>query len=169
MTETRTKRRYAHELYPHPDEWEVRPLAVDVPYLYAQAIGFEPGGTGWFELLGEGTTPEQHRLAGDRTMALLRQRHLALIADTLHQGLTGDEAWKWAEERAAEESGEWIVERCEVYGVDYNAIKPYPCGPEPDHHDHYGPPDSRGWRQVFRTVGKESECPDCTETIEGSN
>ena len=35
----RTKRRYAHELFPHPDECEVRPLAVEVPYLYARAIG----------------------------------------------------------------------------------------------------------------------------------
>ena len=32
----RTKRRYAHELYPHAGEYEVRPLAVEVPYLYAQ-------------------------------------------------------------------------------------------------------------------------------------
>ncbi|MFF1633952.1 hypothetical protein [Leifsonia sp. NPDC058248] len=158
-TTLRTKRRYAHELYPHPDEFEVRPLAVEVPYLYAQAIGYEVAGTGWFDA----QTPEGYRTAGDRTMALIRQRQLALIADALLQGMAGDEAWKWAAEREDYEGG-WISERAEVYGLDWAAIKPYPCGPEPDHHDHYGEPDSRGWRQVFRTAGKESECPDCTTT-----
>lgn len=165
MTETRTKRRYAHELYPHPDEFEVRPLAVEVPYLYAQAIGYELGGTGWFDMLGADTTPEQNHIAGDRTMALIRQRQLALLADALLQGMTGDEAWKWAAERDDYEGG-WISERSEVYGIDWSAIKPYACGPEPDHHDHYGEPDSRGWRRVFRTKGKESGCPDCTEPVE---
>lgn len=74
-----TKRKYAHELYPHPAEGEVRPLAVEVPYLYARAV------------------------------------------------------------------------------------KPYPCGPEPDQHDHLGDADARGWRTVNRVDGKESECADCCE------
>ena len=30
MTERRTKRRYAHELYPHAEEGETRPLEVEV-------------------------------------------------------------------------------------------------------------------------------------------
>ena len=46
VAKRRTKRRYAHELYPHADEFEVRKLAVEVPYLYARAIGFEIEGTG---------------------------------------------------------------------------------------------------------------------------
>ena len=30
MTSRRTKRRYAHELFPHPDEWDdPRPLSVE--------------------------------------------------------------------------------------------------------------------------------------------
>lgn len=159
--ERRTNRRYAHELYPHPAEDEVRPLSVDVPYLYAQAIGYEVEGTSWFDF----EPPEQRRAAADRTMALLRQRELALIADALLQGLTGDEAWVWAQERAAEESGEWIGERSEVYGVDYDAIKPYLCGPEPDRHKHLDAPDARGWRTVHYIAGKESECDECTEVV----
>ena len=46
---TRTIRRYAHEIYPHPEEWEVRPLEADVPYLYAIAIGLDLNGTGWHD------------------------------------------------------------------------------------------------------------------------
>lgn len=46
MTDRRTKRRYAHELYPH-EEGTIRPLEVEVPYLYARALGLEIGGTSW--------------------------------------------------------------------------------------------------------------------------
>lgn len=154
-----TKRKYAHELYPHPDEFDPRPLKIDVPYLYAQAIGYEVQGTSWLDMIG---TPEKNRIAADRTMALIRQREIAFVADALLQGMVGDEAWKWAQERAAEESGEWIAERSEMYGVDWDAIKPYPCGPEPDHHDHLGERDARGFAVVTRVAGKESECEECT-------
>lgn len=162
MTERRTKRRYAHELYPHADEYEVRPLEVDVPYLYAIAIGHNVHGTSWFNF----DTDEERRRAHDRTTALIAARQIALVADALLQGLVGDEAWEWAQERGWDETGEWIGERADVYGVDYTAIKPYPCGPEPDHHDHLGEPDSRGWRTVTRVPGKESECGDCTEPVD---
>ena len=162
MTSRRTKRRYAHELFPHPDEWDdPRPLSVDVPHLYAQAIGYEVWGTSWFDM----DTPERTRRSTDRTMALIRQRQLALIADALLQGMSGDEAWTWALSRAVEESGEWIYERAKVYGVVWDAIKPYLCGPEPDCHDHQGQPDARGSRFVTCVQGKESECPECTEEI----
>lgn len=164
MTGTRTKRRYAHELYPHPEEGQVRPLAVDVPYLYALAVGYEVRGTSWFDI----SDPGDRRRDADRTMALLRQRELALVADAILQGLTGDEAWQWAQERADDESGEWVAERAEVYGVPYDAIKPYPCGPEPDYHDHLGERDARGWTEVFRAEGKESECEACTELVTSS-
>lgn len=156
-----TKRKYAHELYPHPSDDEVRPLTVDVPYLYARAIGFEVRGTGWFDV-------EPRSEAGERTMYLIEARYLALVADALLQGLTGDEAWTWATERANDETGEWIGNRSEVYGVDYYAIKPYPCGPEPEHHDHLGPEDRRGFRLVTRVQGKESECEECTEPVDES-
>lgn len=42
-----TIRKYAHELYPHAAEGEVRPLAVEVPYLYARMVGLSPFDTGW--------------------------------------------------------------------------------------------------------------------------
>ena len=43
----RTKRRYAHELYPHADDFERRPLETEVPYLYARAHGIDIYGTGY--------------------------------------------------------------------------------------------------------------------------
>lgn len=153
----RTKRRYAHELYPHAEEFEVRPLTVEVPYLYAMAVGFDVQGTGWFDV-------EPPRIAGDRTMYLIKSRELALLADALLQGLTGDEAWSWAGERMDYE-GEWVWDRATHYGIDIDTIKPYPCGPEPDHHDHLGEPDSRGWKVVTRVAGTEADCEECTEVV----
>jgi hypothetical protein len=157
--ERRTKRRYAHELYPHAEEGETRPLTVEVPYLYARAIGFEIAGTSWFDV-------EPRTLAGDRTMHLIAARQMALLADALLQGMAGDAAWGWADLRASEESGEWIWERSQVYGVDWDAIKPYPCGPEPDRHDHLSEPDARGGRRVTWVHIKESECDACTEPVD---
>ena len=155
--ERRTKRRYAHELYPHAADGEIRPLSVEVPYLYSRAIGFEVGGTGWFGISG--------RDGADRIIQLIEVRKIAFMADAMLQGLTGDEAWTWAEERASDESGEWVGERAEHYGVPYNDIKPYSCGPEPDRHTHLGEPNARGWRPVVYVAGKESECDECTEPI----
>lgn len=123
MTEDRE---YAHEIYPHPGEDDTRPLAVDVPYLYARALGYEPSESWHDALTSDDIT--LRRLAMNRTMLLLAAREIALIADALAQGLAGDEAWKWAEERANEESGEWIWERAVHYGVNPEAIKPYSLG-----------------------------------------
>jgi hypothetical protein len=160
--ERATIRKYAHELYPHPDEYEVRPLALEVPYLYAQAIGMEVWGTSWFDMRkGDGLLASAYR-----THLLLGARQLALLTDALAHGMKGDEAWKWATERMDEE-GSWVYQRAtENYGIDPNLIKPYPCGPEPDHHDHYGEPSPAGWRAVKRIDCKESECPDCTVEVE---
>jgi hypothetical protein len=156
----RTKRRYAHELYPHPEEDETRTLAVDVPYLFARAVGLDVRGTGWFDLReGDG-----RMLSVERTLNLLGTREMALIADALLQGLAGDEAWTWAQERL-DESGEWTYERAKHYGVPIDQIKHYPCGPEPEHHDHLDEPDARGWQVVNRVDGKESECAECTEEL----
>ena len=160
-TTRRTKRRYAHELYPHGDEWEVRPLAVEVPYLYAIAMGLEVWGTGWFDKVDVETT--------DRTIMLGDARRTALMADAMLQGLTGDEAWTWVVERAADEAGELVYERAEHYGVNPKLIKPYECGPERDRHDHLDAPDAHGWSVVHRIEGKESECEECTEPIEPPN
>lgn len=157
MSKLQTKRKYAHELYPH-QEGKMRPLGVEVPYLYARAIGFEVQGTNWSKV-------DPRTLGGDRVQMLIGARHMALLADALLQGLAGDEAWAWAETRIQEESGEWIGERAKVYGVPWDSIKPYPCGPEPEHHDHHDEPDSLGWRTVHRVDGKESECPDCTVPV----
>lgn len=155
----RTKRRYAHELYPHGEEWKVRPLEVELPYLYARAIGFDVRGTSWFD--------DHGRTAADRTMRMIDANHIALMADAMAQGLTGQEAWAWAESRM-DESGEWIYERATHYGVKPELIKPYPHGPEPDHHDHDEPIPGSKWLRVHRIKGKESDCPDCTEPVEAA-
>lgn len=159
----RTKRRYAHELYPHAEEYETRPLAVEVPYLYAQAAGLQTHGTSWFDLR-EG---EELKLSVARTVEMAQTRHMAFLADALLQGMTGNEAWAWADERAWDYSGEWLYERAAKYGVDPDQIKPYPCGPEPDHHDHLGEVGAKyvGMHLVTRIDGKESECAECTEEI----
>lgn len=69
----RTKRRYAHELYPHGEEFGVRPLETEVPYLYARAIGADVRGTGWFAA----TMPE----SGDRMHIMIDAHQIALMAD----------------------------------------------------------------------------------------
>lgn len=160
----RTKRRYASEIYPHAGEWELRPLSVEVPYLYARATGLNVWGTDWFALHGSDDRPTI-RLAWDRTEALIKARMIALLADALLQGMTGDEAWTWAMERTADEAGEIVYDRAVHYGVPVEAIKPYPVLSEPDHHDHRGDPAPGGGHYVTRVDGKESECPDCTEPV----
>lgn len=157
----RTKRRYAHELYPHADEWETRPLAAEVPYRIARAVGFDVDGTGWFDA----ETPTEYMQANERTAAMINETRIALLAVALHKGMTGDEAWRWADESCHEEM--WrLHEAAAEYGIDTYAIKPYPCGPERDQHDHLSEPHTRyGFeaRDVTRMQGKESECEECTE------
>ena len=101
-------------------------------------------------------------LTTQRTMRLLDARHAALLADAIHQGLTGDEAWEWATSRYDEEGG-WVYDRAKHYGVPIEKIKPYPVLDEPDRHDHYGELDTQGWRTVTRVEGRESDCPECCE------
>lgn len=162
MTETqqrRTKRRYAHELYPIGEEGEVRDLAVEVPYLLARANGLDIEGTSWMDV-------EPRTVATERISHYLEAAMIAFLADALHQGLTGNEAYAWAREKCGDDNtGEWLWERADHYGVNPDLIKPYPCGPEPDHHDHLDTPDARGWRTVHRITGPESACPDCAEPI----
>lgn len=158
-TARRTKRRYAHELYPGPDEWETRPLEVDVPHLYARAIGFDVQGTGWFAHVPKESI--------NRTHQMIDAQRIALMADAMLQGLTGQEAWAWVEGRVGE-AGEWIYERAVHYGVEPDKIKPYPCGPKPDHHDHDGPLQPGGWCTVTSVSGAEEDCEECTEPIEGA-
>ncbi|ARC56009.1 hypothetical protein AS850_02840 [Frondihabitans sp. 762G35] len=154
----RTKRRYAHELFPHADEGETRPLDEEVPYLYARALGLDIFGTSWMEV-------EPRSTAGNRIVEFLQAARIAFLADALLSDMVGEEAWQWADMRSNEEASEFLYERALEYGVDPEVIKPYPCGPEPDHHDHYDAPDSRGWRVVHRADGPESECLECTEPI----
>lgn len=154
-TKTRTKRRYAHELYPHAKRDEVRPLSVEVPYLYAQAIGFNVCGTGW-------TADEAKPLVQPRFVILCMARERALLADAALQGLHGDEAWRWVHEHL-DEGGEMVWDRAVANGVDPNKIKPYKCGPEPDDHM-CGAGLSEGWR--VGAPGREDECPHCSEPDE---
>ncbi|MEO9246447.1 hypothetical protein ABDK96_01985 [Citricoccus nitrophenolicus] len=156
MSDRRTKRRFAHELYPQAEEWETRPLEVEVPCLYARALGFVPWGTGWFN------APVKESVA--HTHHLIYNQEIALMADALLQGMTGQEAWKWVNDHMTDD-GELVTERAMHYGVNPEQIKPYPCGPDPDHHDHMAEPDARGWRTVTRVEGPEDQCLDCTEPV----
>lgn len=158
----KTKRKYAHELYPHADEDEVRSLEIEVPYLYAQAIGHAVFGTGWFDAPWRNNQWASLATVG-RTMRLIDLRQQALLADALLQDLVGQEAWEWAASRC-DEGGEWVYERAVHYGVPIDQIKSYPCGPEPDHHQHLGDLIPQvGCRESIRVQGKESECADCCE------
>ncbi|MGN7191082.1 MULTISPECIES: hypothetical protein [unclassified Curtobacterium] len=74
----RTKRRYAHELHPAGDGREVRPLAVEVPRLYARALGTEVLGTSWRD--GD---EDAVRRRSDRLLQLLDARRIAFLADAL--------------------------------------------------------------------------------------
>lgn len=116
------QQQYAHQWYPNADEGETRPLAAETPHLYARALGLDVDGTDWIQ------APANERML--RIGLLEAARRTALLADALTQGMTGDEAWQWADTRAAEESGEWIFERAQVYGVNPDMIRPYPCGPQ---------------------------------------
>lgn len=161
----RTIRRYAHELYPHPDDWEVRPLAVDVRYALAQAIGTKIERE-WHDLIDAGG--ESARLAADRTMYHLARCEIALLAVALHEGLGGEDVWEFAQERASDEVDTIVWEYAVKYGIDPDAIKPYAIRSEPDSHQHWAPRDERGWRTLLehRVEGKESECAVCTEAVD---
>lgn len=101
-------------------------------------------------------------------MAMLSETRIALLAVALHKGMTGDAAWEWVDSHLHEEM-DVLYEACPEYGVDVALIKPYPCGPEPDHHDHLGEPhlwNGLEARTVTRVPCKESECEECTEPIE---
>ena len=159
----RTKRRYAAELYPHAGENEIRPLAVEVPYLYACAIGLNVMETDWFEVLDrEGGV---RMLAIERTNALIHASHLALLADALAQDLGGQDAWDWAGVRYSPDS-DWIWERAEHYGVPIEQIKPYPVIEECSWHYHHVLHESGKFTHSIRIQAPESECNDCTEPVE---
>jgi len=160
----RTKRRYAHELYPSAEEYETRPLAVEVPTLYAHALGLEVHGTDWYDLT---RTKTELRLSGLRVLQLVNTRKIAFLADALLQGMTGDNAWEWASENSWEESGEIVYDRAVHYGVNPDQIKPYPVLAERQKHEHWSPRDKNGISYLIEiVVGPESECERCTEPVE---
>lgn len=167
-TKRRTIRRYAHELYPEGPEGESRPLAVEVPYLLARTLGLSVWGTSWSEMLKTTEPDEVRRVAFDRSVEFCQTGQIAMLADALLQGMCGQEAWDWAEGRSQGDNlGEWAYERAVHYGIDPHLIKPYPCGPEPAHHDHMESTGTvLGDGIITRINCAESECPDCTEPIE---
>ena len=154
----RTIRRYAHELYPHAAEWEVRPLSVEVPYLLARAVGLTTFGTGWT------SDPVRHAARLGEAIASIE---VALLADALQQGKTGDEAWDWAACGGdGQAQHELAFERAGHYGVPTGRIKPYDCGPEPKSHPHMASTgDVTGYGLVTIVDCPESECETCTEEV----
>ena len=161
----RTKRRFAHELYPHGEEGEPRPLAVEVPYLIARAIGLGPDRE-WHDLL---TTrdPEKARLAASRTGHYIESATIALLAAALHNGLTGQDAWDYVASLTGDVIGEFLYDHALQVGVDPDQIKPYQILSEPDTHQHYSERQG-GVRFLLehRVPGRESDCEQCTEPVE---
>lgn len=164
MTETtkrRTIRRYAHDLYPHVEEGETRPLETEVKYLYAQWHGHNTWGTDWFEV-GKSEDPAKKTLSFERISYWSRIQQLALAADALLQGLTGQAAWDWIVAHRDVE-GEVTYDRAMKYlsDAELEQIRPYPVLAPIDPHDHVHPVT----RIVTYVAGTEDDCPDCTEEI----
>lgn len=159
----RTIRRFAHELYPPAGEWEVRPLEMEVPYLLARVIGLSTWGTGFLD------AEPREQLA--RIEELLLTTQLALLADALHQRLTGDEAWRYAEVGCdGQAANEKAYERAEHYGIPIGRIKPYSIGPELTTHDHMSSTgDVTGSGLVTVIDMPEDQCPTCCEPEEVSS
>lgn len=155
----RTIRRYAHELYPEGEEGETRDLAVEVPYLLARTLGLNVWGTGFMDA-GSG----EHAM---RAAEFVITGRLALVADALLQGMSGQQAWEWADQRSGGDNlAEWAYERAVAYGIDPHRIKPYPCGPEPSTHYHKASTGNVLGEGTITSIGcPESECPDCTEAV----
>lgn len=109
---TADDRVFAHELYPHAEEGQTRPLTVEVPYLYAMAVGHDVLD------LGGDYTPA-------RITSLVAARRTALLADALAQGMTSDGAWAWADERLWDYSGWEVRQRAIHYGVPVGRIRSY--------------------------------------------
>jgi len=150
----RTIRRYAHEMYPEPNEAQAGDLTAQMPYLYARAIGLRSFGTGFMDV------PLDHmKRCVEFTDAVL----IALLADAHFQGMTGPDAWEWAYWSQHDEM-EAVWKRAMSHGVKPQLIKPYPCGPEPQTHWHKATTgDVTGDGIVTPIWCAESECPTCTE------
>ena len=110
-----SEKRYAHEVVPHPQEREMKPLEYLARYHYAQAQGWVAA------VLGSGGD-EIDRLA---VAQFLGHAHLGLLHDALAQGIEGQEAADWAAHRHHAESAEIVWERGDHYGVDMDSIKAY--------------------------------------------
>ena len=115
---------------------------------------------------GTGRFDQPNPEAGARTLAFIDSARIALLADALAQGMTGDEAWAWADQRVTDDM-EAAWDRAIRHGVPVEQIKPYPCGPEPEQHNHEGQViEALGWRESARVAGRESDCAECTEPVE---
>lgn len=160
----RTKRRLAHELFPHPDEGEVRSLAIDAPYELARAIGLDLDRE-WHELLDTRNRADT-RAATERTSAFITAARLALLADALHRGLAGQEAWEAAMGPSGDTLDEWVWLRACEHGIPVDKIKPYNILDGAKSHDHWTKPEGTGWWTLAaRLPIPEDDCMDCTEPI----
>lgn len=158
MTDRRTKRRYAHELYPDPDGSHTPgPLNRVVPHLYARALGLSVVGTMW--------SAQAPAVSAARSVDVVNARMIAALVDAISQGFMGQRAYDWAYAIASDETGEVVWDRAVEYGIDPYGIRPYPCGPEANYHYHYGPADHYGVRIGRSVHGRESECEACTEPV----
>ena len=111
----KTTKKYAHEIVPHLDEGETKPLDYLVRYHYAQAQA-------WHLSFAEAIN------SGDFDFPLsqyLGHAHLAFLHDSLAQGMSGQEAADWASERTHSESCELVWERANACGLPVDEIGAY--------------------------------------------
>lgn len=105
--------RYASEVVPEPgDDASLLDLTR---YHVARALGF------W-----RGFMDAPIERVGDRTLVVVAQSQVALLLVALHDGLSGEEAARWAFDRCHDgDAGEWLWAAGERLGIDPNSIKGY--------------------------------------------
>lgn len=111
--------KYAHEIVPHPDEGESRPLGTVVRYHYAQALAWH---LAFAEVIRVGELGPRLDFALSQ---YLSHTHLAFLHDALAQGLADQGAADWAAVRIHPESPELVWERAVHYGLDPDEIRAY--------------------------------------------
>ena len=112
-----TEKKYAHEIMPHPEEGEAKPLDYLVRYHYAQAMA-------WHLTFADVLDSPGPRF--DLALSqYLHHAHLGFLHDALRQGMDGQEAVGWVADRNHSESVEWVWERAVACDLNPDEIKAY--------------------------------------------
>lgn len=117
---------YAHEVVPWPGE--EAPFTEHVRYALARATGF------WLRFMDDLTAREYVN------EAIYTGQH-ALLLVALHDGLAGEDAYRWMWERSQDgDIGEWLWELGTRFDIDVQAIKGYDRDGQPKASNEVSPP-----------------------------